>query len=223
MRNKSDDAYNQLEKMITFRHLAPGTMVSESQLMALTDLGRTPVREAVQRLSAEKMLEIHPRRGIWIPQMSVEVQLKLLEVRRPLEELAVRFAAQRSSAANKNAMQQLAEQILNCHDYADPTEYGEILKEIHRLIADSTCNEYLTLAIRPLQGLSRRFWFAHIQSMEKEFRTAGRLHAAILNSISRGDEEEAARASLALNDYLTDFSLQTIRRPGKPSGQGVRG
>lgn len=212
IRNKSEEAYNQLEQLITFRELTPGTMVSESQLMALTGLGRTPVREALQRLSAEKMVEIHPRKGILIPLMSVEVQLKLLEVRRPLEELAVRFSALRATAAEKGAMAQLADQLLGFRDYQDPKRYGEILKKVHQAIAESTRNEYLTMAIRPLQGLSRRFWFANIQSFEKEFTTAAKLHSATLEAICQGDENKAAQASLALNDYLTEFAYQSIQR-----------
>ena len=83
--NKTDVAYNQLERMIIFRELEPGSMVSEKQLAEGMDLGRTPVREALQRLSYERMVEIHARRGIQIPPISVESQLKILEVRRDIE------------------------------------------------------------------------------------------------------------------------------------------
>ena len=60
--------------------------------MELTGLGRSPVRDALQRLAWERMVEIHPRRGVIVPPISVEVQLKLLELRRSVEELAVRMA-----------------------------------------------------------------------------------------------------------------------------------
>ncbi len=212
MKHKSEVAYNRLEQLITFRELEPGTMVSESQLMEQTDLGRTPIREALQKLAAEKMVEIHPRKGILIPQMSVEVQLKLLEVRRSLEEQAVRFAAHRSTVEQKEQMFQLAEQLLDERLYEDPKQYGETLKKVHRAVADSTQNEYLTMAMLPLQGLSRRFWFAHIQSFRQEFKVAGKLHATTLKAICHGDESQAAEASLAVNDYLTEFAYHTIRR-----------
>jgi DNA-binding GntR family transcriptional regulator len=212
MKNKSELAHDSLEQMITFRDLAPGSMVSESQLMSLTELGRTPIREALQKLAAEKMVEIHPRKGILIPLMSVEVQLKLLEVRRTLEEQAVRFAAHRSTVSHKNEMLQLAEQLLSCQDYKEPRNFGAILKQVHRVIADSTQNEYLTMAILPLQGLSRRFWFAHVQSFEKEFSIAGQLHATTLKAICHSDETAASEASLALNDYLIEFAYRSIRR-----------
>ncbi|UTW11971.1 GntR family transcriptional regulator [Marinobacterium rhizophilum] len=215
MKNKSELAYNFLEQLITFRELKPGTMVSESQLMEQTELGRTPIREALQKLAAEKMVEIHPRKGILIPLMSVEVQLKLLEVRRTLEEQAVRFAAHRSTVVQKEEMLQLAEQLLDENLYGDPRQYGETLKKVHRAVAESTQNEYITMAILPLQGLSRRFWFAHIQSFKRELRIAGELHSATLKAICHGDESKAAEASLAVNDYLTEFAYHTIRRsPG---------
>lgn len=74
--NKTEVAYHQLEKMIIFRELEPGSMVSEKQLAESLGVGRTPVREALQRLSYERMAEIHPRRGIQIPPISIESQLK---------------------------------------------------------------------------------------------------------------------------------------------------
>ena len=99
--NKADQAYDKLERMITFQELEPGSMVSEGTLMELTGLGRSPVRDALQRLAWERMVEIHPRRGVIIPPISVEVQLKLLELRRSVEELAVRMASHRASPAQK--------------------------------------------------------------------------------------------------------------------------
>ena len=81
----SDRAYEQLECMILFEELKGGAMYSEKQLANSLQMGRTPIREALQKLAWEQMVVIHPRRGIQIPEVSVESQLKLLEVRRPLE------------------------------------------------------------------------------------------------------------------------------------------
>jgi DNA-binding transcriptional MocR family regulator len=55
--NKADQAYDKLERMITFQELAPGSMVSEGTLMELTGLGRSPVRDALQRLAWEGTAE----------------------------------------------------------------------------------------------------------------------------------------------------------------------
>lgn len=212
MINKSEQAYDKLESMITFRELKPGGMVSESELMTLTGMGRTPVREALQRLSAEKMVEIHPRRGILVPPITVEAQLRLLEVRRNLEEQAVRLATHRSTMAQKERMLQLAEALLNFRDFDAIKEYGALLKETHRTVADAAGNEYLTMAMLPLQGLSRRFWFANIKDVKAELSQAARLHGDVLRAICHGDEQAAGQASLTLNDYLTEFAYHTLRQ-----------
>lgn len=210
--NKTNQAYAQLEEMITFQELEPGSMVSEAKLMEITGLGRTPVREALQRLAWDRMVEVHPRRGAFIPLISVEVQLKLLELRRSVEELAVRMASHRASTAQKQVMLQLAEELEQLQDTDDVHTYGKLLKKIHDIIVAAAQNEYLQLAMSPLQGLSRRFWFAHLRDKNAELRLGARLHAAVLRSICHGDEVAAVAASLELNDYLTEFAYRTLRR-----------
>ncbi len=207
--NKSEFAYDQLEKMITFRELKPGSMVSEKQLSEQLGVGRTPVREALQRLSYERMVEIHPRRGIQIPQISLESQLKILEVRRDVEALCARFAATRASESEKIRMTKLASQLEDNAAKQDDLVYAQLLKQIHILLVQVSNNEYLQLAMAPLQGLSRRFWFAY-KNESSDLADAANLHATILRKIVEGDPVAAVEASYALNDYLTDMARRTI-------------
>lgn len=207
--NKADQAYDTLQGMITFQELPPGSMLSEAALMELTGLGRTPVREALQRLARERMVEIHPNRGVFVAGTSVEAQLKLLELRRTVEELAVRLATRRADAQQKEIMLRLATHLDNVPD-ADLRAFERTLKEIHELIATAAHNDYLLVTMAPLQGLSRRFWFAHLQDPGEELATAASLHRAILHAIADGDEDKAASASLRLNDYLVEFTYRTI-------------
>ena len=86
-------AYRALEEMIVTRRLRPASMISENQLSEQLGCGRTPIREALQRLKFEGFVEIHPRRGVLVTPIDVVRQLELLEVRRPLENLVVRLAA----------------------------------------------------------------------------------------------------------------------------------
>lgn len=207
--NKTDVAYNQLEKMIIFRELAPGSMVSEKQLADSLALGRTPVREALQRLAYERMVEIHPRRGIQIPAISVESQLKILEVRRHIEAVCVRYAASRASVEQKQGMLQLADKLEECAANKDDFLYASLLKEIHTLLVKAAANEYLQSAMTPLQGLSRRFWFAY-KNQDSDLFEASSYHAAILRAVSHTDAEEAVAASHRLIDYLTDVAYRSI-------------
>ncbi len=208
--NKTDIAYNELERMIIFRELEPGSMVSEKQLAESLELGRTPVREALQRLSYERMVEIHARRGIQVPLISIESQLKILEVRRDIEALCVKYASSRASVDEKQEMQELASALEVCAENGDELEYSILLKKIHKVLVKAAQNEYLQLAMAPLQGLSRRFWFA-FKNDTSDLKQASSLHSNVLRAVCHTDSEEAVAASYRLNDYLTDVAYRSIK------------
>lgn len=208
--NKTEIAHGELERMIIFSELEPGVMVSEKQLAETLELGRTPVREALQRLSYEKMVDIHPRRGIQITVISIESQLKILEVRRDIEALCFKYAAARATTDEKREMQELANSLEQCADSENEIEYLVLLKRIHTVLVKAAKNDYLQLAMAPLQGLSRRFWFAY-KNNSTDLSEAANLHAATLRAVCHTDAEEAVNASHRLNDYLTDVAYRSIK------------
>jgi DNA-binding GntR family transcriptional regulator len=207
---KADHAYHDIEKMIVFGELEPGSLVSEGLLMEKTGLGRTPVREALQRLSRNRMVEIHPNRGVLIPPISVEAQLRMLELRRVLESLAVRLACERASERDRAGMDAMVDRLA-AYQF-DLRAYAETVRGTHDLIVTGAHNEYLADAMAPLQGLSRRFWITHVTDAETEIHAGASLHIAILRAILARDPGTAEKASHELNDYLLDFSYGTLRR-----------
>lgn len=220
--NKAEQVYALLEDMITFQDLAPGEAVSEAGLMARTGFGRTPVREALQRLSRERMVEIHPHRGVFVAVVSVEGHFRLLELRRGLEEMAVRFATFRAQTGQKQRMLGLATK-LDDFEGSDARRFGALLKEAHVLIVEAAHNEYLGLAMSPLQSLSRRFWFAHMPDLDRELRAGACLHGELLRGVAHGDEAAAVAAALKLNDYLTDLTYAALGRPAEHPGADTGG
>jgi Transcriptional regulators len=206
---KAVQAYRAIERMIVFQKIAPGSLASESQLMERTGFGRTPVREALQLLARNRMVEIHPNKGVLIPSTSVEAELRMLELRRVLEGLAVRLAAGR--AGNDVRAQMTAMVSLLAKDAFTLEAYADTVKDTHDLIAAGAGNDYLADAIAPLQGLSRRFWFTHVVDHAGEIAAGSALHTRILQAILDGDADAAETASHALNDYLVDFSYATLR------------
>ena len=206
---KAEEAYQALEELIVFQRLEPGTLVSEAQLTELSGLGRTPIREALQRLARHRMVHIYPNRGVLIPATSVEEQLRLLELRLSLEKLAVCLACERATESDRRPMEQMASRLER--DTFTMDEYAGTVRDTHGLIVRAAHNDYLADAIAPLQGLSRRFWFAHVQDQEAEIHAGARLHRAILTAILAKDVEAAEEAVESLNRYLVDFAYATIR------------
>lgn len=210
--NKADQAYELLEEKITFQELAPGQLLSEAMLTELTGLGRTPVREALQRLARERMVEILPRRGVFVATISTEEHFRLLELRRAMEDLAVRLAVFRSETRQKESMVELSGR-LDAFEGDDVRAFAMLLKSVHGLVTAAAHNDYLQLAMAPLQALSRRFWFAHLPDVTTHLAQAARLHSTILQAVAHGDESVAVAASHHLNDYLIDVTYQALSAP----------
>lgn len=212
---KAEEAYHKIERMIVFRDLDPGSLVSEALLMERTGVGRTPVREALQRLARNRMVEIHANKGVLIPPISIEAQLRMLELRRVLEAFAVRLGSHRADSRDRAGMQLMVDRL--SRETFTLMAYVETVKETHDLIIAGAHNEYLAETMAPLQGLSRRFWYTHVVDEETEIKTGANLHIAILQAILGRDADAAEAASHDLNDYLVSFSYATLRRDGQPT------
>jgi len=219
--NQSELALNTVQRLIEEGELKPGSMVSERDLMAITGLGRTPVREAVQRLERSYMVRVHPSKGIEIPANSVEDQLSRLEVRRAMEVLAVGLACNRATPKDIGLIRDMATRLKADFSF---TDYADTVRQTHKLITDSAHNPYLEALMTPLQALSRRFWMTHINDEQAEVLRGKALHHEILMAIAERDAKRAEAASLALNDYLVEFALRIIRQNvklGEPRFEAV--
>jgi DNA-binding GntR family transcriptional regulator len=209
---KADQAYREIERMIVFQQIRPGSLISEAEMMVQTGLGRTPVREALQQLARNRMVEIHPNKGVLVPVVSVDDQLRQLELRRVLEAFAVRLACTRATPGVRESMQELVDDLRR--GGFSLVEYSETIRRTHDLIAVGARNDYLSDAMVPLQGLSRRFWIGHVVDEDREIATGSSMHIAILEAILVRDPEAAQRASEQLNAYLVEFAHACIGAAG---------
>lgn len=205
-----DQAYEQLEEMIVLLQLKPGDVFSESELSEKLGIGRTPIREALQRLSREGMVNILPRRGILISEINPQNQILVLEVRRVLERLLARTAAIRRTEDEAKHFQMIADNLEKAAQKNDEIIFMRLDRVLHILLQQAAHNEYASRAMGLFNGLSRRFWYMH-------FREAGdmplcaRLHAELSRRIAEGDPDGSEAASDRLVDYTYELTYETLK------------
>lgn len=204
----SDEAYQMLEEKIITMELAPGVMFSETDLASLIGLGRTPVREALQRLAHEHLVEIVARRGIRIAPMDLKQHIRLNEVRRELETLAASLAARRASTAQRTKLNTLA----NAFRKSGSRDYLTFLRldrEFNTLVGAACDNPYLSDMLYTLHGLSRRHWHAHPEREEDLVLVAG-MHAGIADAIAAKNDASIRKAVCRHMDYVRDLAMSAI-------------
>ena len=208
----ADVAYAAVEEMIVSRRLAPGAMVSEGQISKELKIGRTPIREAISRLSHIGFVEVHPRRGILVSGVDVIKHLELLEVRRPLEECVVRHAVERATPGELKELQTIARDLADAAKTGDRIGYFRIKRNLHEAEVNAANNEVLTRTMKALHAQSRRFWYTYEPT--DSFASGAKLHSTIANQVAKRDAEAAVVAVSALFEFLERLTRSALdRRP----------
>lgn len=202
-------AYERIEAMIANLELAPGTALSEIELSTRLNIGRTPVREALQRLAREHLVQILPQRGVLVSEIDIKRQLRLLETRREVERLVARSAARRATEAERERFEALAAEFEAAAKSRDQVKFMRADKEFNDLSVKAARNEFAAGAMGLMHGLSRRFWFLHHKQAD-DLQTTAKLHCAIARAIGEGNEEAAARALDRLIDHNEAFTKATV-------------
>src|ERR687889_2717031 len=196
----TEQAYRAIEEQIVTLRLRPGDVLSEQMLSATFKIGRTPIREALQRLAREGLVTILPRKGILVSDINPRNQLLVLEVRREIERMLSRASAERSTPEQRVQFQEIARGMDRASKTNDDIAFMRLDRELNSLLVESAHNDYAARSMKLLQGLSRRFWYMHYREAA-DLPLCARLHANQARAIAHGNAEAAARASDKLMDY----------------------
>jgi len=205
----TERAYRDLEEMIVTLKLPPGSAVSETALSQSLGIGRTPIREALQRLARERLVNILPRRGIIVSEINVKSQLRLLQVRREVERLVARSAARRASSEERARFLELARQFETSANTNDDVAFMRVDREFNELSVMAARNEFAAGAMGLMHALSRRFWYIHYkQAADMPFSPPRPADSP--RGLPGGDEAAAGKAMDKLLDTVAKFTRDTV-------------
>ncbi len=186
----AEQAYERLERGLVTLELAPGATLQEKDLAELTGLGRTPVREAVQRLAAQGLLRVMPRKGLMVAPVLRSEMFQIVEVRRVLERLMVVKAAERASADQRQALRALAVHLQGAS--GDLDAFFRIDHRLDELLEAACGNRHLVGSLSPMHAHCRRLWYMNRDRLDLE--AAVGMHASLAAAVAEGDGAGAVRA-----------------------------
>lgn len=193
-------AYLMLERDIVTLRLAPGQLLTEAALIERLHMGRTPVREALQRLAWEGLMEIRPRAGVAVAALDPADFAKVLDARRGVELVLARGAARYASSADDEAFAFVGSQMREAEKSADVDLFLDADKAFDTVLAGAAANPYAARLAAPLQTHSRRFWFR--LKRPDSLRLAVERHTALIEAIMARDEAKSVEAADALIAHL---------------------
>ena len=185
-------AYWTIRDAIRLGVIRPGERLVEVELAAALDMSRTPVREALRRLEAERLVENVPRRGLVVPTITIDDLIEIYEIRGVLEGLAARRAAQRMGPAEIDALRETVERMERALAANDLAALGEASTQFHRLVRSGSRHARLPELISLLFDSHRSVGLHEFSPAERAV-AAVQEHRAIYEAIAARDEEAAER------------------------------
>ncbi|HET7352971.1 MAG TPA: GntR family transcriptional regulator [Gaiellaceae bacterium] len=191
----ADRAYLAIRGLIVSLELPPGAVIDERELMRRLGLGRTPVREALRQLAQEQLVEVFPRRGMFVTGVDVRDLARISEVRSALEPAAARLAAERATDEERDELADLGGRIKRGADLMALDE------RIHRAIYAAAHNHLLEKTLGEYYVLGLRIWMIALDRAEA-LEDAVEAHRDLIEAIVVGNGD---RAASLMHDHVEDF------------------
>ena len=206
---QADYAYKKLESLFVNEQLPPGGFVSEPQLRAILKVGRTPMREAIKRLEADRLLVPFARKGFYVPPIDIREYLYVLELRLPIERYAFVTAAIRASDAERIALEQCISRFRRALRAKDVDAAAAADFESKKITLQATGNPYLGQVLRPLHTIGRRFWRHYVDPIERVALNA--IQIDTLKSMYAADADNTGRLIEQFFIKLREVSIRVLK------------
>lgn len=207
----AERSYVRLREEIIRGDLAPGALVREEEVAERFGIGRTPVREALQRLRNEGYLTILPRRGTLVSEISITDLAAIYEIRARMESWAARLAADRASPKDHEEAGRLIEEL---HSQLSGDDYEALLatdRRIHRFVYSCSKNAFLAETLDHYHNLSLRILHVAMKrypALTPSLDAVVHEQQAVLEAIRGGDGDTAERVA---TEHIRGFE-QHIRQ-----------
>lgn len=196
-RSAAARAYEQIKEKILMGEIAPLQRIDEQALLSELDVGRTPVREALQRLSYDGLVTVVPYRGTIASGIDLSELDQIMEERIPLEVLGARLAVERATVAE---VDHLRERLASYGDIAKLCEEGrfvELLRldeEMHQGITDLARNKFLSRDVQRLRDLTWRFHILFYRRRRPTPDQSFNNYEQLIEALAGGDPDRMERA-----------------------------
>ena len=205
-----------LEEDIVFGRLRPGARIDEVSVGVQYGVSRTPVREALNSLASTGLIDIRPRQGVFVAELTIPKLIEMFEVMAALEGFCVRLAARRATPGEIEGMWKCHEEVNGFARAGDANGFLEKNNDLHDRFYNASGNETLiemTLAIRRKVAPYRRFATYHHHRMLDSIGE----HEAVIKAIADRNEDQAdnlmrqhlSLLALGFNDVVAAMKKNT--------------
>jgi DNA-binding GntR family transcriptional regulator len=215
--NHFELAYEAIEERLVNCQLQPGRFLALQELQDMVKFGRTPVHQAVNRLAADTLINVHPRRGLQIAPIDLTRERTLLRLRRDIERFVIQLATEHSTASHRNQMLHMKRHLRENREQITIESFNVIDRRLDQLFLTAAGEPFVENTLRPLHTIFRRIgWLYHSETRAESnlLRTVD-AHLALLDAVTNRRVDAAIEASDELISFV-DSMFDVLEREIDP-------
>lgn len=183
---KADTAYEELKRNIVTMRIQPGEPLMVPQLMERFQMGRTPLREAIQRLVRERLATEIPRRGCYVTELSVLRLNEMIMARDVIEPANARLAARWVTPDEIARLRRIIDE--GTAKVTNDLEAGLYIDlEFHRELALASRNRFLAEAVNEINTAMLRYWYISMRAFDRDLPLIFKNHHHIVDLLELHD------------------------------------
>jgi len=203
----AERAYRDIRRLIVTLELPPGAVISEPELQDSLGMGRTPIREALRTLANDRLIDVYPRRGMFVAAIDTRDLSAISEVREQLEPFAARLAAERRNDEDLAVIGDLLAAIEASAKAPDVRDLIELDQRIHHHVYRCAHNEFLSAVLEQHYMHALRIWFLALDKIT-HLKQAIAENRELLIAVRDGDPE---RAASIMSSHVEGFEADVRR------------
>jgi DNA-binding GntR family transcriptional regulator len=203
----AERAYRDIRRLIVTLELPPGSVISEPELQDRLGMGRTPIREALRTLANDRLIDVYPRRGMFVAAIDTRDLSAISEVREQLEPFAARLAAERRNEEDLAVIAELLAAIDASAKAPDVRDLIELDQRIHHHVYRCAHNEFLQAVLEQHYMHALRIWFLALDKVT-HLKQAIAENRQLLIAVRDGEPE---RAASIMSSHVEGFEADVRR------------
>lgn len=205
--------YDSLKTKILNLEMRPGTLLDETELSRAFHVSRSPVREALIRLSAEGLVDALRNRTSMVSQFDFSTLPAYFDAMQLLYRLSARLAAANRTPAGVENLRDIERRLEEAHRQIDVLGIVGLNREFHTAIAEMSGNPFIATWMRSLLDQGQRVFRLYIHHYEDRVPLPKlNQHHAMIEAIAKGDQQAAEQAGKADADVLIEEVVQILGR-----------
>ncbi len=207
--SQSEDVYELLKWKILNSELVFSRLYSELELCEISGYGRSPIRSAISKLQHDRLVEVVPRKGLFIRGWNSSELQSVIEARIILETASIRLTTKNISKEQLQKLEKIIEEGRKYIKTGDRKKLMQLDHNFHMLIAKASGNEVIAELVSSLKQRSNPLWFLTVTDEDK-LQSVQDEHEMIFEAIKAADPDSAEKAMNYHVEKLSNVLNQTL-------------